>query len=371
MAATIPASRVSPLARYLFAGYLLLIVYATLHPLNEWHDAGVRPFAFLDAFWPRYYTRFDLIANFLAYVPLGVLAVAALYPRVRGAAAGLLAALLGVALSLSLEALQNYLPSRIPSALDVACNSVGAACGALISMYCTPRMIGSGTLFRLRHAVFAGGHTVDVGLVLLAAWLLSLLRPESLLFGNGDLRFLFDAMPARLYDAATFVRVEALVTAANIVAVGLLLSLLVQEGGPKRRVFVLLLLSACLVRIVAFMVLFEGRHALAWLTPGAQSGLIIGVPLALACLALRRGTAIAICGLLLMTATALVNLAPDNPYLIIAHQSWYQGHFLNFNGLTRVVSTVWPFAALAYLLMYGARALNEGVGAAPRRSGRL
>ncbi len=34
---------------------------------------------------------------------------------------------------------------------------------------------------------------------------------------------------------------------------------------------------------------------------------------------------------------------------------WQQGHFLNFNGLTRLVSAVWPFAALAYLCLLAAR----------------
>jgi len=30
---------------------------------------------------------------------------------------------------------------------------------------------------------------------------------------------------------------------------------------------------------------------------------------------------------------------------------WRQGHFLNFNGATRVVSAVWPFAAMVYLVL--------------------
>jgi len=363
--------RASPLARYLFVGYVLLIVYASLHPLGQWQDSGVRPFTYLQAFWPRYYTRFDIVANVMAYAPLGLLAVGALHPRVRGLWAFVLAVAFGAGLSLSLETLQNYLPSRIPSALDLACNSTGAALGALLSVFLAPRIIGRGMLFRLRHSVFGSGHTVDVGLVLLAGWLFTLLRPESLLFGNGDLRFLFDALPGSLHGAATFVRVEALVTAGNVVAVALLLSLLVAPGGPKRRLFLLLVGGACLVRMLAFVTLFEGRLALAWLTPGAQWGLIIGVPAGLVALALPRGTAVTLCGLLLMAVTALVNLAPDNPYLVVAHQAWYQGHFLNFNGLTRVVSTLWPFAAMVFLLMYGARALNQGGEAAPARGGRL
>lgn len=345
----------SPLARYLLAAYALLIGYASLHPLTGWRNAGVRPFAFFDAFWPQYYTRFDIVANVLAYLPFGVLAVVALHPRIRGAFAALLALLAAAVLSLSVETLQNYLPTRIPSALDFVANTAGATVGAIFGLYLAPRLIGQGVLYRLRHRVFAGGHATDLGLVLCATWLVSLLRPESLLFGNGDLRYLFDTLPIVLYDAALFVRVEAMVTAANIVAVALLLSLLLVQGAPKRRIFLLLLASACVVRMLAYMVLFEGGNALAWLTPGATIGLLVGTPAALAALALPRGAAVGLCGLLLMAATALVNLAPDNPYLVATHQAWYQGHFLNFNGLTRLVSTLWPFAALAFVLTWGAR----------------
>ena len=34
---------------------------------------------------------------------------------------------------------------------------------------------------------------------------------------------------------------------------------------------------------------------------------------------------------------------------------WQQGHFLNFIGLTRLVSALWAFAALAYLIYFAAR----------------
>jgi hypothetical protein len=51
-----------------------------------------------------------------------------------------------------------------------------------------------------------------------------------------------------------------------------------------------------------------------------------------------------------MAATVLVILAPPNPYLAATLKLWQQGHFLNFNGLTRLVSTLWAFAALGYLI---------------------
>jgi hypothetical protein len=97
-------------------------------------------------------------------------------------------------------------------------------------------------------------------------------------------------------------------------------------------------------------VLFSPGEALAWLTPGAGAGLAIGLAAAALAAGLPRRWGVAAAGLALMTATALVNLAPENPYLAHSLALSPQGHFLNFNGLTRLVSALWPFAALAYLL---------------------
>ena len=66
---------------------------------------------------------------------------------------------------------------------------------------------------------------------------------------------------------------------------------------------------------------------------------------------LPRPAQLTLAGLALMAATAIVNLAPENPYLTAAHSLWQQGQFLNFNGVTRIVSAAWPFAAMAYLML--------------------
>ena len=52
---------------------------------------------------------------------------------------------------------------------------------------------------------------------------------------------------------------------------------------------------------------------------------------------------------LLIGSTTLVNFAPINPYLAAILKLWQQGHFLNLNGLTRLVSALWPFVALIYV----------------------
>jgi hypothetical protein len=69
---------------------------------------------------------------------------------------------------------------------------------------------------------------------------------------------------------------------------------------------------------------------------------------------LPRLARLALAAVLLMVGTVLVNLAPPNPYLAATLKLWQQGHFLNFNGLTRLVSALWAFAALGYLIFLAA-----------------
>jgi hypothetical protein len=63
-----------------------------------------------------------------------------------------------------------------------------------------------------------------------------------------------------------------------------------------------------------------------------------------------------------MAAAVLVNLAPQNPYMAAMLKLWQQGHFLNFNGLTRVVATLWPFAATGFLIHLAARRREGATG---------
>jgi hypothetical protein len=75
----------------------------------------------------------------------------------------------------------------------------------------------------------------------------------------------------------------------------------------------------------------------------------------MAALSLPRAARLALAGLLLMAATVLVNVTPQNPYFANALQQWPQGYFLNFNGVTHLVSLAWPFVALFYLMLLAPR----------------
>lgn len=341
----------SPLARYLLAAYGLLIMYASLHPFTGWRDNGVAPFDFLFAPSPRYITAFDLTANVAAYVPFGFLAVLAFFPALRGIVAVLVAVLAAAALSLSLEALQNYLPSRIASNLDVGSNACGAVLGALLGAALSGRLLREAGLHALRYQLFKPGGRVDLGLVLLGLWLVSQLNPETLLFGTGDLRGLLPSPSAALHPPEVFIRVEAGVAGANTIAVGLLVASLVERNQPVRLYMLLLLLAALLVRTVAFGTLINPQDMFAWLTPGAAFGVAAGALVAVIACSLPLPGRLALSALALMAATALVNFAPGNPYLTASLAVWRQGHFLNFNGLTRIVSAIWPFCVLPYLML--------------------
>jgi len=105
----------------------------------------------------------------------------------------------------------------------------------------------------------------------------------------------------------------------------------------------------------------RAENVLAWLTLGAQLGLLVGAVTALLAIALPRTARLALAAVLLMAATVLVNLTPPNPYLAATLKVWQHGHFLNFNGLTRLVSALWPFMALGYLI-YLASKRREALG---------
>ena len=333
---------------------MLLVVYASLYPFEGWRGFGLSPLAYLTAPWARYLTVFDVAVNVAGYVPFGFLAIAALHPRLRGFAAFCVTVLGAAALSLALEAVQSYLPARFPSNVDVLCNIGGTALGAALGQHFAT-LIAEGPLHERRTGAFLPGADIDFGLVLIALWLFVQLNPVTLLFGAGDLRDLLVPLAGRARTPEFFVFVEAVTTAANLVAVAALLSALALPDVRVRRLLVVVVVAALIIKTAAFAILMRAQNVLAWLTHGAQIGLAIGIALALAAVALPRTARLALAAVLLMASTVLVNLAPPNPYLADSLKLWQQGHFLNFNGLTRLVSALWPFMALGYLIYLAAR----------------
>ena len=350
-------SRFAPVANrlplYLALAYSTLLVYASLHPFYGWRDPGLSPLYFINADWPRYWTVFDLAINVLAYMPLGFFITLAPRLVTHRWIPACIAFILGASLSFSLEALQTWLPSRVASNLDLASNTLGTGIGALLALLLGRRCFALVDLWQNR--LLAPIHNADFGLILISLWLLTQLSPETILCGAGDLRQLLQIPPVVPYAAHSFFAIETGIIICNLVAIGLITRTLVAGRFRPYVALMTFFALALLIRTLAATILVDPFHALAWLTPGAGLGLIIGTATLSLSLLLPAPLRIALAGLALMAGTVLVNITPPNPYSAVALATWRQGHFLNFNGLTRLVASLWPFLALPYLLILGRR----------------
>lgn len=338
------------LTLYLTSGYALLIIYASLYSLTGWHDSGGDPLVFLSAGWPRYTTGFDLATNLIAYVPFGFFCTAALRHRLAPLSAWLAAILFGACLSFSMELLQNYLPNRVPSNLDLACNTVGALLGGLFGARWGARALDQGRLARWRRRVMMQAYGVDVGVLLIGAWLMTQLSPETLLFGSGNLRQMLDLPPVQPFLPERFVSLETAIASGGLLAAGLMATLLLRRNA--RLLTTGLLLTALLIKMLAHALLMGPAAATAWITPGNSIGIGAGLALWWVASFLTFPLQRAVAAVALLFATVMVNIAPENPYLLNTLQIWNPGQFLSFNGLTRLISSLWPFLALPWLMIY-------------------
>ena len=349
------------LARTLVVVYAALVIYASLHPLAGWRAGGTPLLDFLGAAWPRYFTRFDLAVNVAAYLPLGFLLVPALQTRLKPGWAVLLAFASGAALSFGMEVLQNFLPSRVPSNVNWGCNMAGTLIGALAGARWGRIFADHGWLSRWRRRRILRGRRGDLGLILMGAWLLTQLSPEGVFLGTGDLRSLLELPTPLNYSAHGFLVLEMAIAACGVLAAGLIAWRNLREPSPWLLGLLIVLVIA--VRSLSAALYFGTEDVLRWLTPGTLNGLVIGATGLILVATLPEWLQRVVAGFALLAATALVNLVPENPYAELALNAWHAGQFLNFNGLTRVVSVIWPFAALAYLMTLST--------SQPNRSGRL
>ena len=92
-------------------------------------------------------------------------------------------------------------------------------------------------------------------------------------------------------------------------------------------------------------------HAWAWLSAPVRAGLVASVVLALLALPLPRRSSAALLLLALAVHLSLLNQAPASAYFTQTLLTWEQGRFIRFNGLAQWLGWLWPYAALAYVLV--------------------
>ncbi|NMM08348.1 VanZ family protein [Polaromonas sp.] len=340
-----------------------LVVYASLYPFNEWRDQGISPLRFLSAPLPQYWTGFDVAINVLGYAPLGfLLALSALRSR-RVSWAITAAVVAGALLSLGMETLQSYLPSRVPSNVDLALNTLGAWLGAC----CAWALEKSGLVdrwSRFRARWFA--QDARGALVLLMLWPLALLFPASVPLGLGQVFERLESALAEALDNTPFLEwlpvrdleLQPLVPVAQLLCVALgalipcLLGYCVIRLRWQRAAFAAAMLSAGIAASALSAALSYGpEHAWAWLDEPVQVGLELAALLAVPLLLLPRRGAATLALLALAVQLTLLNQAPSDPYFAQTLQTWEQGRFIRFHGVVQWLGWLWPYAALAYLVV--------------------
>lgn len=361
------SSRAGYFFRASLLAYLLLIVYASWFPFSGWREAGVSPLAYVIAPWPRYWTVFDLATNIAAYVPLGLLAVFVLYPKIRSMRAAFIALAGCAALSLLMEAVQTYLPSRVPSNLDLLTNLAGAGIGAMAGVLLAPSFVDRGRFHQLAQRWFR--QDSSRALIVLALWPLAQIFPQSWLFGHGQILPILSGWLSDLLNEPVslgamlrqilhlnierywqYWLLETIITACGLTGALLALLCLLRRNAPRTALTAALLALAIDVKSLAIALLFAPENAFVWLTPGALGGVLIGMMmvsgLAFAPVIVQRRLA----AFALLINLAIVNLTPANHYFIATLQAWSQGKFLNFNGAAQFLALCWPLLALYFLL---------------------
>lgn len=353
----------SPILIACLLAWLFLIVYASLYPFSGWRNAGVSQWEFFYGGLPKYWTWFDVITNVIGYIPLGMLVVLLLYPKVRGVWACLLALVLGALLSATLEAAQTFLPTRVSSLLDWLTNLGGSLLGGMLGTLVAAPWLARSQLHQLQQRWFV--REASLGLVVLALWPLAQIYPQGYLFGHGQWlpivsEWMSDLMETP-FDLGDWLRAgreisvqqywlaETLITACGFTGAMLTLLCMLRKTAPQTALLVVLSGTALLMKSLACALFFTPEHALVWLTPGAQGGCVIGLIMLSGLIYARPVAQRRLAALTLILSAVITNLIPQNPYFAATLQTWVQGKFLNFNGAAQLLSLLWPLLALWFL----------------------
>ncbi|GAB2480550.1 VanZ family protein [Comamonas humi] len=372
------SSRQRTIAWPLALVYAVLIVFASLFPFEGWRTQGISPLEFfLAKIPPPYWTWFDVGINIAGYAPLGFLLCLAWMRRGWWRSGWLLALALGTLLSFGMEFLQIFLPKRVSSNMDWLLNSAGTLLGALLALLAY--RLG---LLRRWNDVRGRWFAPDAhgAIVLLLLWPAALLFPPPLPFGLGQVfervqGWIIEVLENTAFESwmpALTPAVEPLSPIGELACV--MLGLLIPcwlafgaMGNVWRRVAVacLVVLGGIAVTGLSAALSYGPAHAWDWLGMSARMGTALALVLALAQVSVPRRVCVLLLLVGLMVYLNLLNQAPASPYYAEALQSWEQGRFIRFFGLSQWLGWGWPLATLVYALLRLARRPVESAARRP------
>lgn len=338
--------------------FVLLIVYGSLYPFDQWAAAATPPFTFL-LHWPRRLDLADLVQNVLAYAPFGLfLALARLRVQAWRAAIVQVAAAAAV-LSTVMECLQQFEPARTASTADIAMNVLGALAGGVLALLLAepgpaagPCWRGLQRLRQWRRSRFRRGTLPNIGLAALALWALAEASPLVPSLDPGYLPRNLALLAWQLRHPVAFKGPVAVVAALQLSGLGLLMRSLMaaqvrDPAARAARLFAGLLAAVFAARLVVY-----GRSLALEELAGAACGLMVlriarhgGVR----ALALTGGMSV-LGGFVL---SELLPAAGDGGLAAFFRPfNWVPlaGQMRSLAGLENILELFWPFFALAYFV---------------------
>ncbi|MET0682074.1 MAG: VanZ family protein [Casimicrobiaceae bacterium] len=345
----------SLLPLFLATLYGLAIVYASLQPFANWMAPVAGTPYFLFAPWPPRWVRYDIVGNCAAYVPfgffVGLVARRRPPPYLFATAIGA-----GAILSLAMETLQMYVPTRDASVADLFANVAGAALGGGLATAFARSPWATRSLASARDRWFLPGIVGDLGLALLAIWLVVQVNPGIPLFAT-----VYDSAARPFVEPASDDVAATLVGSAHsafqLLGVGLFVALLMRERRHVAGAVLLLIGAAAIVKGVAATVLLTPAAWEHWLTPAVALGVLIGSLVLALAIRLPRSAQVTLAAIALLSSLLATLFAPD---LLFARApvglfNGPYGHLLNFNGLTHTVLLLWPVVASGFLFALAGR----------------
>ncbi|OGS78696.1 MAG: teicoplanin resistance protein VanZ [Gallionellales bacterium GWA2_55_18] len=334
----------------LASGYALFIVYASLSPFTGWREQGLNFTEVLGAPLLLTYTAFDAIVNLLSYLPFGFLAGMSLRARFGALSSVILGLGLGVLLSASMEYSQMYLPARISSNMDLLSNSTGALLGALLAVSVTSWAWFYTRLTRWRSDFFHQGKEMDFGLALLALWMFGQINPSLPMLGNVFIsevaRQPFATLPQTPFDWW-----ESNAVTLNLLMLGALMLTLLRSPRNVITALLAVLSAVALAKFMTAAVLLKSWALLLWINSEAVLGILLGMLLLLSVLWLPRAAVIVSGAAVAMTYFVIVNFVLDSntPAAAMSVYHWHYRHLLNYNGLARTITLIFPLLLMLHL----------------------
>lgn len=326
------------------SGYLLLIVYGTLFPFQNWQWHSISLSLMLD--WPEHLLRFDIFLNFFIYFPLGFLIVALLRPRVSLFLAVVIASLTGFCLSIMLEFGQSFLPSRHSTIVDVVFNGAGVIIGAVISATVLSKNTQINRFINFYHHLFIPSVKTNVALVVVSMWLFKQLMPLVPSFGKYDLEYGIRPILSVMNQPVNFDWVKSLIYLLSVITLTLIISTCVREkknlsGRVTSLVFLVFSIKIIIITrqlsMEAILGAFTGLFVFRFLLKGGDHSTSIIM--------------ITITGVLLLEA---LHLDHGRSAVVIHSINWipfsYQLQSNPFH-FSDIFLQMWPYAVLSYAIL--------------------